>query len=153
MNKLLATLFVVFLNLVTCYAQHSDNSLIVDEKRNNWLEIQKNELQDFKPVETTNRLEIKKTKKLSVRVKKDGLIELKNRKWIYIITNSSHTDPEIGDISLAIDNRKNVYYNAGHICGGIIHFETKKLTKLNRPKEFFDYFICDIEGSTWQKIK
>lgn len=158
MNKLVTTLAFIFYILSSSLAQHADNSLIIIEKRNDWLKNKKNELLKFQPDNYNNKLMVKEivignTTKLSVRVKQEGLIDLNNGKWIFIVTNSSHNDQEIGDVSLAIDNKKKIYYNPGHICGGIIHFETKKLKKLSTTKEFFDYFICDTEGAAWEKFK
>jgi len=52
-----------------------------------------------------------------------------------------------------MDNRKNLYYNEGHVCGGIIHFETTRLKELKTSKEFFTNFVSDTDGMIWKRIK
>jgi hypothetical protein len=41
----------------------------------------------------------------------------------------------------------------GHVCGGIIHFETTQLTKLKETSDFFKFFICDTDSASWEKVE
>jgi hypothetical protein len=91
--------------------------------------------------------------KLSCRVTKQGIIKLSNGIWIFIKTNSSHENEEIGDVSMAIDNKQNVFKNDGHVCGGIIHFQTSLLKELKSTSDFFKYFVSDTDSAAWVKIQ
>lgn len=88
-----------------------------------WINATANELLNINPDISYKKAAVKATEtdngvRLSVRIMKEGgWINLPKGNWIYIVTTSAHNNPEIGDISLAIDNRKNIYFNAVHVCG------------------------------------
>ena len=88
----------------------------------------------------------------SVRVKKEGWIDLPGENWIYIVTASAHDSPEIGDLSLAIDNHQSIYLNNGHVCGGIINFESRQLRELKTSQDFFRYFVSDTDYEAWERV-
>ena len=120
-------------------AQHADNSLINIEKRNEWIQSTSKELKNIKPGDSYKKVDLKITEynnkvKHSVRILKEGMLDLPNGNWIYITTSSSHNNPEIGDIILAIDNKRRIFYNEGHVCGGIIHFETDQIDELKNQR-------------------
>lgn len=56
-----------------------------------------------------NYIKIENEIRLLVRILEKGWIDLPSESWIYRVTTSSHNNPEIGDVSVAIDNRKNLY--------------------------------------------
>jgi hypothetical protein len=64
-------------------------------------------------------------REVSYRVVDRGNIRCENGEIIRIVLHSSHTNKEIGDISVAVDTQLRVFVNKGHVCGGIVHFETK----------------------------
>jgi hypothetical protein len=43
--------------------------------------------------------------------------------------------------------------NEGHVCGGIIHFETGKIRELKTSREFFKHFVSDTDGAGWKRIR
>jgi hypothetical protein len=150
--------FILLAGFEFAFAQHTNESLIVPEKRNGWIQAAAKDLMNKTPDSALQKtsvteLGIEDKIRLSVRVQKQAWIDLPGGNWIYIVTNSSHDDPKIGDVSVAIDNRQNLFYNDGHVCGGIIHFETTKLKKLNTGKEFFTNFVSDTDDMMWKKLK
>jgi hypothetical protein len=158
MKHLIAISIFLQAGLMIAFAQHTNESLIVQEKRNGWIQLVATDLMNIIPdsakqVTSVTALETENEIRFSVRIQKEARIDLPGGNWIYIITNSSHDDPEIGDVSVAIDNTKKLFYNEGHVCGGIINFETTKLKKLNSGREFFKYFISDTDNMNWKKIK
>jgi hypothetical protein len=158
MLRLVTITFILLAGTTFAFGQHAGESLIVPEKRNGWIQATAKELLNIIPDSTiqqtsVNVIEIENDIRLSIRILEEGWIDLSGGNWIYIITTSSHNNPEIGDVSVAIDNRKNVYYNEGHVCGGIIHFETMQLRKLKTSKEFFASFISDTDSMSWKRLK
>ena len=152
---LLVMMFPLFTITV---AQHSGESKISVKKRDAWIRETTIELRQFSPDSLTPRIMLdfasyENWQKLSCRVTKNGIIKLNNGDWIYIRTNSSHENEEIGDISMAIDNNKDVFKNEGHVCGGIINFETNLFSELKTTSDFFKYFVSDTDSATWEKIR
>ncbi len=139
-------------------AQHADPSRVVPEKREAWIQNTIQQLRKIRPDTVSNRIAVEQKSfddyfRLSVRINKEGLINLPEREWIYIITSSAHDNPETGDISLAIDRHGRLYQNNGHVCGGIITFETDKIKKVKSSRQFFKHFVSDTDGEKWKKIK
>ncbi|KAF0129833.1 MAG: hypothetical protein FD155_2077 [Bacteroidetes bacterium] len=140
------------------FGQH-DNAHKLDYKQR---EIKKNEiiqtLKAFKPNDQTAVLELKETEidyqtiKKSIRVIGEGFLQLNEATWIYFVSFSSHKDANIGDMTLAIDNIGNMYQNDGHVCGGIIHFETFDRSAIKNPEHFFHLFKSDTDDLGWSKI-
>ena len=152
-------LSLVCLSIITIsIAQHSGESKISEKKRDKWIQQTTQELRKFSPDSLTPKIMIdfasyEDWQKLSCRVTKQGMIKLSNGDWIYIRTNSSHENEEIGDVSIAIDDKKDVFKNDGHVCGGIIHFETSLLKELTSTSDFFKYFVSDTDSAAWVKIQ
>ena len=150
-------LSLVCLSIITIsIAQHSGESKISEKKRDKWIQKTTQELRKFSPDSLTPKIMIdfasyEDWQKLSCRVMKTGIIKLNNGDWIYIKTSSSHENEEIGDVSMAIDNKKDIYKNEGHVCGGIINFETSLLSELKITSDFFKYFVSDTDSSKWVK--
>lgn len=85
-----------------------------------------------------------------------ALIKLKNGDWIYIIIVSSWHDDEDGDapeITLAIDNKGNLWRNGGHVCGGIGFKSENKKAPIS-AEDFFNRFPWRIgkKKINWKKI-
>ena len=151
----LSLLMLVTINLAN--AQHSDPSQVSAEKQNRWISETTRVLRNFSPDSTIAPVTIDKYvwengQKISCRVIKSGIIRLENGSWIYITTTSSHENQEIGDVSMAVDDKKNIYKNMGHVCAGIIHFETTQLTELKNTADFFKYFVNDTDDAGWEKV-
>lgn len=66
--------------------------------------------------------------------------KFKKRSWIKMISLSSHENPDIGDVTLAITNKGKVYINRGHICGNVVTFHSQnKLSRLTALKFLTNY--------------
>jgi hypothetical protein len=83
------------------------------------------------------------------RLQGSGYIRFDNGEWIYLISNSAHDNEKVGDITLAMDNKRRFYINEGHVCGGIIHFTTQQVIKKLSSDEFFRHFVSDQENADW----
>jgi hypothetical protein len=99
---------------------------------------------------TTNELD--DFRQSGFRLKGTGYIHFENGDWIYLVSNSSHTNEKIGDITLAMDNKKRFYLNEGHVCGGIIHFTTGRMFKTLDADMFFRYFRGDEDETEWKAL-
>ena len=158
MKKEIILLCLVLLAAIcTSHAQGTLNSKIKLEERDKWIKETSKDLKNFKPDSTIKiiadeLIDMVDFKKISFRVINNGIIKLNNGDWIYITTNSSHENEAIGDISLAIDNSKTIFKNEGHVCGGIIHFETSQITELQTSADFFKYFVGDSDSKGWKKL-
>lgn len=158
MKKLALSFFLMLATSSFIFAQHSDISEVSVKKQNKWIQVTIRELKKFSPDSTISLVILdeyvwEEGKKLSCRVIKSGILRLENGGWIYFKTTSSHEDKEIGDVSMAIDHKKNIYKNMGHVCGGIIHFETTQLTELRETSDFFQFFVGDTDSAKWEKVK
>jgi hypothetical protein len=91
---------------------------------------------------------------MSFRLNQDGgCIFFPNGDWIYLVSHSWHEDARIGDLSLAIDSQKRIYYNDGHVCGGIIHFYIGFETQVNSSQDFFQLFMSDCDDCKWYLLE
>ena len=158
MSKQIILSFMLLLVVIfRSNAQESENSNISPEKRNKWIKETAKELKNFKPDTSVKVilpyiLDAGETKKLAYKVNKSGIINLNNGDWVYIITHSSHQDEEIGDVSLAVDNKRHIFINEDHVCGGVIRFETDQITELKKSSDFFKYFVSDTASKGWDKF-
>lgn len=147
-----------FYCVIAVIAKHSDQSLILQEKRAEWIISNIHYLKMIEPKTGINQIELQIINleeffRLSLHIKKEGWINLPNKGWIHIVTSSVHDSPEIGDISLAFDNRSRNFCNTVHVCGGTINFETTKIKKLENIREFLNFFISDTDGIEWKRLK
>jgi hypothetical protein len=156
MNYIIAIIFL-FGNWNMIYGQHHDNHKLDLKKR----ELKKNEiissLKAFQPNTETPILELKETDidqsiKKSIRISGEGFLQLNETNWIYFISSSSHSDASIGDMTLAIDQLGNIYQNDGHVCGGIVHFQTFERSKIKNSAQFFQLFKSDTDDIGWSKL-
>lgn len=138
-------------------SQHANHSLIDESKRKARIEEVIAELRDYSPDETTESLSfqekiIENGHKYSVRIIEKGFVRLSNTEWVYFISESSHKNPEVGDITLAIDSHGCVFKNYGHVCGGIVHFESYTSGIPQKSHAFFENYECDTDESKWMKL-
>lgn len=158
MKKLAFSFFLILATISFSFAQHSDVSEVSAMKQDKWIQETIREFNSFSPDSSVTAIIIDQNiwddgQKLSCRIVKCGILRLDNGGWIYFKTTSSHENKEIGDVSMAVDDKKNIYKNMGHVCGGIIHFETTQLTKLKETSDFFKFFICDTDSASWEKVE
>ena len=155
--KLLLSLAVVFMFL-SSFGQCTDQTLVKPEKRQEWINQMKKEIVKLNPDTVHHILEASivdlgaEYYTFSYRLKTTGLIQISPNEWIYLTSSSSHNNPEVGDITIAIDQDRQFYINEGHVCGGIVHFRTETKIDLKTSKQFFEYFRSDIDSIPWSAI-
>jgi hypothetical protein len=158
MKRLLVlSCFILLVSLMNLTAQVTDGSKNIPVQREKWIEESVSELGKFIPDSSVKLIapyliDQEDAKKLYFKVNKEGMIKLENGDWIYIITHSGHENEEIGDLCLAIDNKKDVYINESHVCGGVIRFESSGLTELKSTDDFFLNFESDTDSKRWDKL-
>lgn len=139
-------------------AQHQDETLINQDVRRAWKDSAFSELKLFQPEMAEEHASftekyIENMRILSIRVQGNVFVPVGRRNWIYMFSVSSHDSPQTGDMTLAIDQQKRIYLNEGHVCGGIIHFETSKLRSIKRSRQFFRHFVSDVDQVAWIRIQ
>ncbi len=95
-------------------------------------------------------IEYEDIREVSYRVVDQGNIRCENGEIIRIVLHSSHTNKEIGDISVAVDTQLRIFVNKGHVCGGIVHFETKDVVLPKDADDFFSRFVSDTDDERWE---
>ena len=129
-------------------------------ERDLWIQSSLRDLNQNTPKECLNPIvpaafELGDEYQISFRLTgKDGCILLAGESWIYLLSNSVYENPEIGDITLAIDSHGNEYYNEGHVCGGTIRFYHRSQTPLELTEtiQFFEYFTSDTDQEGWIQL-
>jgi hypothetical protein len=133
------------------------NENVDNPKRDQWI---RNSLVDLKKhtlVECLNPIEpaafeLGDVYHLSYRLSgKDGCILFPGSNWIYFISHSIYEDQDVGDITLAIDNKGDIFYNEGHVCGGTIRFyhRSRSRLELTESEPFFELFTSDTDEAGW----
>jgi hypothetical protein len=156
---MIGVIILFVLPVVSLHGQHGDPAGIVPEAREQWLANARKEMSGFRPDTCTNIIDPDITDlgeeyyACSYRLKDPGMIRISGKEWIYMIPSSSHDNPEVGDITLAMDRKERFYINEGHICGGIIHFQSLRKIDLKTSRQFFKYFTSDTDSLPWKKIK
>lgn len=89
---------------------------------------------------------------LTCRIIDAGYLTLGND-TCFIFLQSSHQNASIGDVILAISDKGRVYVNDGHVCGGIVHFQSSSLLKPGSFKDFIDRFTPELSTSEWRKLR
>ena len=85
----------------------------------------------------------------SFRIKPFSIIKFSSGIEIKLNHHSNHVNPDVGDLTIAITSDGIVYYNLGHVCGGMIHFESKTVMPPHNPKDFFETFVSDTDNKAW----
>ena len=122
-------LFLVLL-LASCASTPENQS-----RRDKWIQKTLVELKSFKPGPDTHRVKpVKSDRGLSYTIGHRSLLEDVDGNWVYFIAHSSHSDSagipnedctmviavdNIGDITLAVDNKGVIYQSNRHVCGAI----------------------------------
>lgn len=96
-------------------------------------------------------IEIPDYQKISYRIQDCQKILFLNGEMVFICLHSVHQDPKVGDVSIAMDSKKNFYVNFGHICGRLIHFERKSSKAPRDIQDFIDNFVSDTDDLKWEK--
>lgn len=148
---ILASLFINN-NYVT--AQHTDATKFCPSLQQKWLEQTASQMIGFIPDTATVLIKpvinaFDDFYMVSYRLKDSGLIKLENARWIFLISSSAHTHPEVGDITIAMDDKKHFYTNKSHVCGEFVHFQCRKKIILKSPKDFFNNFEGDTDNMPW----
>ncbi|MBW6491944.1 MAG: hypothetical protein K0B15_12205 [Lentimicrobium sp.] len=154
-------LLFVFLSIIlpisAIYAGNAYSSRINEKASKKWLSETIREIKNFGPEKCFNKLEPTITEvegfyQQSYRLNESGCIFFENGDWIYLVSNSSHNNSGVGDITLAMDNHNRFFKNEGHVCGGIIHFMTNQRTEIKSARQFFELFVSDTDSKAWQKL-
>ncbi|HRZ41467.1 MAG TPA: hypothetical protein P5228_02050 [Bacteroidales bacterium] len=80
----------------------------------------------------------------------EGFIVFPDSGWVYLISASSHDQPYVGDITLAMDHTGTFFLNRGHVCGGIIHFVFSGKPEEDTAANFFRLYVSDTDEAPWQ---
>lgn len=156
--KFAIALIIILLSGLPTFSQHVDNNGVDEAKRTEWLEQMISKLRDVKPDTCSAIVQPKITEvddyyRLSYRFTAPGCIRFENGESVFITLNSSHDNPEIGDVSMAVDNRSRVFVNFGHVCGGIIHFIIEQKIEIHSVDDFFQYTISDTDSKSWKLLE
>jgi hypothetical protein len=136
------------------YELHGKKAVVDDKKRNEWISktvdslMLKNE-SDF-PCLVINELVHEDFYQASYRLIKKGMIKFEDGSYVKMVSTSAHATTEIGDITLAVNERGDVYVNQGHICGTIIHFNTHQKGLTRTAATFLRDFSSDTDDEQWQ---
>jgi hypothetical protein len=136
------------------FEQHGRKTVIDEIKRNTWIKdtvdsLMNKNVEDF-PKLVVNELIHEDFYKASYRLIEKGVINFKEGGYLKLISTSAHSIAEIGDITLAVNEIGEVFVNQGHICGGIIHFETNDRGKTHAALDFLNSFQSDTDDESWQ---
>ena len=139
----------------------NNQSMSADQsERDLWIKNSLRDLNQHTPKECLNPIvpaafELGDEYQMSYRLTgKDGCILIPGESWIYLLSHSVYENPEIGDITLAIDSHGNEYYNEGHVCGGTIRFYHRSETplELTGTIQFFENFTSDTDQEGWIQL-
>ncbi len=89
----------------------------------------------------------------SFSLTRDSRIVFPDKSHLDIFMHSSHSNPVIGDVSIAITSKGKTFVNYGHICGGSIAFVQSQPTAPKEATEFIKNFKADTDDSGWIKWK
>jgi hypothetical protein len=70
-----------------------------------------------------------------------------------MMSTSAHQTKDIGDITIALNEKGEVYINQGHICGGIIHFKTHKRGLTKTSSSFLKHYNSDTDDESWMEYR
>jgi hypothetical protein len=139
--------------------QHTANQEVVEAKQNRWIKKAVRQLKnDFGTMNCDNPIDpsVVDIEGLYLKAYRlngpEGCIYFPNGDWILMISHSMHDDPAIGDVTLAIDRRQQIFINKGHVCGGIINFYIDAETEIISSQDFFKHFMSDCDDCKWNKL-
>ena len=153
-------LLILFVNIsFESDAQHWLNKSVVPEKQKKWIAENIVLLKKIKPDKSLDtaqiyQLDFVDSVGLAVYVSDKALVKTTGKGWIYVIAHSEHDDKAVGDIALAIDNKKKIYKNVSHVCGGVVVYQASHFKELKKTDDFFKYFTNNAGGDgRWKRVK
>jgi hypothetical protein len=87
--------------------------------------------------------------RLEYKVKGMGIIKFRDGSFLKIISSSSHDNPEVGDITCAMNHLGQTFIHRSHNCGGTLHFILNIKLRVNSVFDFIHYFYSAIDQSKW----
>ena len=141
------------------FTQSHAGQEIVETQRKRWIKKSVRQLKsDFSAMSCENPIEPRVVDIEGLYLKAyrlngpEGCIYFPNGDYIYLLAHSSHNDPKIGDVTLAIDRHKQIFINTGHVCGGIINFYIDTESEIISSQDFFELFMSDCDDCKWKKF-
>ncbi len=127
---------------------------INDEARNAWIRQKALDLKSYQPGSDQHEIPWQQSYRVDAyvtgcRVSKSGILRMGTSEWVYVETSSSHDQPEVGDVIIAIDSKGNLYQHHGHVCGGIINFRSTDTEIPSSSEDFFRKFTDDVQEMPW----
>jgi len=157
--KIVSFIALAFISLTVVWAQSNPRQEIsvVEKDRTDWINLQVTQLKTYDSSLPGKEIPWKQSYRndryvTSCRVTKSGLLRMGTSNWVYVVSNSSHERPEVGDIVLAIDSQGRIYQHDGHVCGGIINFRSVDLDVPATSDDFFLKFTDDVAELPWRSI-
>jgi len=152
------TTMVLLVSSLLLYSQNINGPLAISHQEQ-WIDSTINQLQASLPVfEKAVPLmpllyDLPDKPAVKYKIRGNGLIRCENGGWIYLLTHSAHEDPVVGDVTIAITGKGEVYINFSHICGASQNFRSSERKLPSSPGDFFNRFVSDIDGMGWEKHK
>ena len=138
------------------YSGHLSTS-IDKKKQDTWINQKKTWMLDSLEVATLeyadpNIIDIPDLQKVSYKIKTCQNLQMINKEIITICVHSAHNDPDVGDVCMGKTSKNIFFVNFGHVCGGLINFESFSLSLPLDSIEFFNNFVSDTDGQGWVRI-
>ena len=92
-------------------------------------------------------------KRLSYHLNGKGCLRVDANRFICFISTPADTDPEVGDLTLARDDRGRMALHRAHVCGGILHFVGPAGKPVRRLSDFTRWFRSDTNTLSWEAYK
>jgi hypothetical protein len=138
------------------YSIEHSKALVVASKRKKWIKTAIKSIQQIKIDSTIKASEphivnVPEYHKVAYRITDCNTIKFLNGDSVLICLHSVHQDPQVGDVSIAIDSKRKSYVNYGHICGGMINFERMSIIPPIDIVDFIQNFVSDTDKEKWKK--
>ncbi|MCT4622765.1 MAG: hypothetical protein N4A46_04010 [Schleiferiaceae bacterium] len=157
LHTLIVICLCAFFSTSSLFAQEHHNE--IDKKtRKQWIKEMKHSLSSMNPDTVKRNVELKTRDKKGLlhqeyRIVYSGIIHFEQGEWIYVTLNSSHKNPQVGDISMARDQDGKIYYSLGHVCGKIVHYVAQSKEPYSSSSDFIKYFTDDTDHAHWKVLK
>jgi len=138
-------------------AQHVSTN-INKAVRLQWIQGAAAFLKTVKPEPPVKQVEIHDLKhferdQLACTLSAQCYIRINETNWIFFILHSAHSNPEVGDLILAIDQNGELYHSDAHVCGGTSSLRTHDLVMPISSTDFFARFLSRGSGDgRWTKL-
>jgi peptide methionine sulfoxide reductase MsrA len=73
--------------------------------------------------------------------------------FLVFTCHSVYDSPEIGDVTVAVNEKNIAYKNDGHVCGGIISFVELQNKAVHTSHDFIRNFKSDTDNKSWIILK